>query len=124
MNSKTLKIKSRTIKNDFELIYVTDNNSFVEFEVPINILNVSFGIEIITNIDSDFFLKIQMSSELNPKNIFITKINFHKNNKKHYLNIREIIEKSENFQQFSNIDIQFISLETNSDIDIDLTLNF
>ena len=56
--------------NNTYLIYLTDNNSYVEFVEPINISDVSFNIEILSNINSVINLKIQLSSELIPKNFF------------------------------------------------------
>ncbi|RAR71364.1 hypothetical protein [Flavobacterium aciduliphilum] len=123
MESKTLKIKSKKFDKS-DLIYLTDNNSYVEFIEPVNILDVSFNIEILSNINSIINLKIQLSSELRPKNFFLTNLKFNKNKTNRFLNLREIIEKSENFQQYSDTNIQFVSIETDSDIDIDLKLTF
>lgn len=123
MESKTLKIKSKRF-NDSDLIYLTDNNSYVEFVEPVNILDVSFNIEILNNINSVINLKIQLSSELIPQNFFLTNLKFNKNKINHFLNLREIIEKSKNFLQYSDINILFVSIESDSDIDIDLKLTF
>lgn len=124
MKSKILHLKSKNLRDDSDLIYVTENNSHVEFESAVNILKVSFNIEIITVVMNSFDLKIQLSKELPPQNFFITKIKFDKNKKEHSITMEEIIEKSINFKQYSDIDIQFVSLETDSEIDIDLKLNF
>lgn len=123
MESKTLKIKSKRF-NDSDLIYLTDNNSYVEFVEPVNILDVSFNIEILNNINSVINLKIQLSSELIPQNFFLTNLKFNKNKINHFLNLRDIIEKSKNFLQYSDINILFVSIESDSDIDIDLKLTF
>jgi hypothetical protein len=123
MESKILKIKSKKF-DESDLIYLTDNNSYVEFEEPVNILNVNFSIEILNNINSIINLKIQLSTELIPKNFFLMNLKLNKNNSFHFLNLKEIIEKSENFLQYSDINIRFVSVETDSDIDIDLKLTF
>lgn len=123
MESKILKIKSKKF-DESDLIYLTDNNSYVEFEKPVNILNVNFSIEILNNINSIINLKIQLSTELIPKNFFLMNLKLNKNNSFHFLNLKEIIEKSENFLQYSDINIRFVSVETDSDIDIDLKLTF
>jgi hypothetical protein len=123
MESKTLKIKSKKFDKS-DLIYLTDNNSYVEFIEPVNILDVSFNIEVLSNINSIINLKIQLSRELIPKNFFLTNLNFNKNKPNYFLNLREIIEKSENLHQYSDTNIQFVSIETDSDIDIDLKLTF
>jgi len=123
VESKILKIKSKKF-DESDLIYLTDNNSYVEFEKPVNILNVNFSIEILNNINSIINLKIQLSTELIPKNFFLMNLKLNKNNSFHFLNLKEIIEKSENFLQYSDINIRFVSVETDSDIDIDLKLTF
>ncbi len=123
MESKILKIKSKKFDKS-DLIYLTDNNSYVEFVEPVNILDVSFNIEILSNINSVINLKIQLSSELSSQNFFLTSIKFNENETTHFLNLREIIEKSKNFHQYSDINILFVSVETDSNIDIDLKLTF
>lgn len=123
MESKILKIKSKKFdQSDF--IYLIDNNNYVKFEEPVNIFNVNFSIEILNKINSVINLKIQLSSELIPRNFFFMNLKLNKNNPFQFLNLKEIIEKSENFLQYSNINIQFVSVETDSDIDIDLKLTF
>jgi len=123
MGSKILKIKSKKF-DESDLMYLTDNNSYIEFEEPVNILNINFSIEILNNINSVINLKIQLSTELIPKNFFLMNLKLNKNNSFHFLNLKEIIEKSENFLQYSDINIQFVSVDTDSDIDIDLKLTF
>jgi hypothetical protein len=123
MESKILKIKSKKFHKS-DLIYLIDNNSYFEFVEPVNILDVSFYIEILSNINSDINLKIQLSSEIRPQNFFLTSIKFNKNEITHFLNLREIFEKSKNFQQYTDINILFVSIETDSDIDINLKLTY
>ena len=83
MESKILKIKSKKF-DESDLIYLTDNNSYVEFEEPVNILNVNFSIEILNNINSIINLKIQLSTELIPKNFFLMNLKLNKNNSFHF----------------------------------------
>ena len=124
MDSKILKIKSKEFDNDFGIMYLKGNNSYVEFEQAVNILNIKFSIKLLTQIKKCFNLKIQLSNEIYPQNFFITKVKFDENKTDHILDLRDIIVKSSNLMQYSDINIQFVTFETNSKNNIEIQLDF
>ncbi len=124
MDSKILKIKSKEFDNDFGIMYLKGNNSYVEFEQAVNILNIKFSIKLLTQIKKCFNLKIQLSKEIYPKNFFITTVKFDENKTDHILDLRDIIVKSSNLIQYSDINIQFVTFETNSKNNIEIQLDF
>jgi len=123
MESKLLKIKSRTIKNGFELIYITDNDSMFDLLESVKIKDLNFQIEVLQEITEGFQFKIRLTENLEMTDFFqfvITFIGF-KDNKTFDFNFFKIIGNNESMIHYENIEIKYILFESDIDLNLKIT---
>lgn len=89
-----------------------------------NILNIKFRIKLLTQIKNVLTSKFNYQRKNILKIFFIIKVKFDENKTDHILDLRDIIVKSSNLMQYSDINIQFVTFETNSKNNIEIQLDF